>query len=160
MPGGLDPRSRAELARLKRELPAAVARDALRELKQAAQDTARETQRRILAAAAPKYPDRGLRAEIAATVRARSRVTAADAYVAVESLGRRMPEGKGNLPAYADGTDRDYDRWRHPVFGDREVWRTQLWPSAHGWFYGAWDRGRFVRAAEQGMARAARDGGR
>jgi hypothetical protein len=165
MPGGLDPRSRLELARLKRELPAAVARDALQELKQAAKVTADETKARILAAAAPKYPARGLRAEIAATVRARSRVTATDAYVAVESLGRRMPAGKANLPAYADGTVRDYGRWRHPVFGptDRNPdpkWVTQEWPSAHAWFYGAWDQRRFIRAAEQGMSRAARDGGR
>jgi len=162
VPGGLDARSRAQLERLKIELPAAVARDALRELKTAADMTARETQARILAAAAPKYPDRGLRAEIAATVRARSRVSATDAYVAVESLGRRMPPGKGNLPAYADGTSRDYARWRHPVFGPSAAnpdpkWVTQGWLSARGWFYGAWNRERFTRAADAGMERAARE---
>ena len=159
MPGGLDPRTRAELGRLKRELPAAVARDALKELKQAADATAAKTRARILAALALKYPDRGLRAEIAATVQASARVTATDAYVAVKSLGRRMPPGKTNLPAYADATTRDYSRWRHPVFGDRENWKTQEWPSAHAWFYGAWDRDRFIRAAEQGMERAAKNAG-
>ena len=162
MPGG---DYRQVLAQLKIDLPRQVARDALRELKQAADDTRDDAQARILRADARKYPDRGLRAEIAATVRSRTRVTARDAVVIVESSDRLMPPGKKNLPAYADGTDKAFTRWRHPVFGPTHEnpdpkWVTQEWPSAYDWFYGAWNRDRMIRAAEQGMQRAADDTGR
>lgn len=35
---------------------------------------------------------------------------------------RKMPQGMHNIPGYMDGS---YPRWRHPVFGNREVWVSQ-----------------------------------
>lgn len=41
-----------------------------------------------------------------------------------------MPTGEENLPAYMEGIRR-YTRWRSPVFGDTENWKTQR---AHPYF--------------------------
>ena len=37
-----------------------------------------------------------------------------------------------SLPRYLDGTIRSYRRWRHPVFGNRDVWTEQ---SGSAWFF-------------------------
>lgn len=41
--------------------------------------------------------------------------------VRVRVDGRRMPSGMGSLPAMHEGVER----WRHPVFGNRDVWVSQ-----------------------------------
>ncbi len=45
------------------------------------------------------------------------------------SRGSRMPEGKGTLPARFN----DDTRFRHPVYGNRQVWVKQD-SRADGWF--------------------------
>lgn len=58
--------------------------------------------------------------------RALARATSAQikpgaAVVAVKTDGKRMPSGMGRLPAMWEGLAR----WRHPVYGNREVWVSQ-----------------------------------
>lgn len=132
MGGGLqDPNAARRIANADRELAAHLKREFAR----AAQDVADKTKAKILAADAPKYPGRGLRAEIAATVEVRGRKVQAGVQAQIRSNGRLMPPGKENLAAYANAGTRRWARWRHPVFGNiDDPWKTQEWPSARGWF--------------------------
>ncbi len=50
------------------------------------------------------------------------------AGIVVRVDGRKMPDRKGSLPAYMEGTKK---RWRHPVFGNRDNWVDQ---SKHPYF--------------------------
>jgi hypothetical protein len=52
-----------------------------------------------------------------------ARLTGKEAGVRVRSDGRKMPDQMKALPGYAEGIRRR--PWRHPVYGDRETWRTQ-----------------------------------
>ncbi|MEV6791243.1 hypothetical protein AB0M87_04410 [Streptomyces sp. NPDC051320] len=52
-----------------------------------------------------------------------------NAGVAIRVDGRKMPDRQGSLPAYMEGTK---PRWRHPVFGNQEVWVQQ---PPHPYFY-------------------------
>lgn len=77
----------------------------------------------VRAAPPSKHPGRGgrkgrgLRSTIAGAVQVSTRnVTAAGIRIEV-ALGR-MPPGMRSLPAYVDGRGR----WRHPVFGNTNVW--------------------------------------
>lgn len=81
-------------------------------LKEAARPVADDVRASALAMPARKYPDRGLRAEIAATVSVSVAITRTGVRMNVISSGRKMPEGKRNLNAY---TDRPQG-WSHPVF--------------------------------------------
>lgn len=69
--------------------------------------------------------------------------------------GRRMPDGMGSLPAMYEGDKR----WRHPVWGNREVWVTQM---PHPTFYRVvrpWEgiiRRRIEKIAEQVVAKIAK----
>lgn len=149
MGGGLqDPNVARRIANGAPEL----ARHLKAEFARAAQDVANKTQKKILEADAPKYPDRGLREEIAATVQVRGVKRAAGVQAQIRSYGPLMPEGKHNLAAYANAGTRRWARWRHPVFGTEAqleahlaaggqgghgrgwTWVTQEWPSARGWF--------------------------
>lgn len=66
---------------------------------------------------------RSLRAEMARAVEGKVRTTRRPGLI-VRVNPRRMGPGRHNLPAYMEG-DRPYHRWRHPVFGNTDVWRTQ-----------------------------------
>jgi hypothetical protein len=63
-----------------------------------------------------------LRKLLARATAGQVRFTGKEAGVRVRTDGRKMPSGSRALPTYAEGTKRP---WRHPVFGDREVWVTQ-----------------------------------
>lgn len=60
------------------------------------------------------------------------------------------------LPRYLDGSLRNFRRWRHPVFGNREVWVTQ-----HGdpWFFVTFNRHRtrFINAVDDGIKEMLRE---
>jgi hypothetical protein len=71
----------------------------------------------------------GLRRAIARAVTLRVRTAGRLASVAIFVDGRKMPPRQGALPQYMEGTRRP---WRHPVFGNTEVWRAQ---PAHPYFY-------------------------
>jgi hypothetical protein len=51
------------------------------------------------------------------------RFTGKEAGVRVRTDGRKMPNHMKALPGYAEGIRRR--PWRHPVFGDTNVWRPQ-----------------------------------
>ena len=65
----------------------------------------------------PSRHDGTLRREVARTVVARTSFSAAGVRVQIDSLGSKMPEGKGTLPHHLD-SDKG---WNHPVYaqGDR-----------------------------------------
>lgn len=77
----------------------------------------------------PSKHDGTLRNEMAKATRLQIRSAGSQAGMAIRVDGRKMPVGKGSLPALMEGRKRP---WRHPVYGNREVWVTQ--PS-HGYFY-------------------------
>jgi hypothetical protein len=63
-----------------------------------------------------------LRKLLARATAGQVRFTGKEAGVRVRTDGRKLPSGSRALPTYAEGTK---PRWRHPVFGDREVWVDQ-----------------------------------
>lgn len=118
----------AEFDRLARRLREAGERDLQRELQQALEKGANkiaEAQKRTVKSL-PTHGRKhtGLRARVAKEVRVQVQTSAYG--------GVRIVEGKtsalGNLPAHMNAGS-----WRHPVFGNREIWRTQK--IAPGWFY-------------------------
>lgn len=78
----------------------------------------------------------GLRARIAGCVELSTGTDAKGAYASVWVNPFRMLPDYVTLPLYMEGVNegrlRRYDRWRHPVYGNRDVWRSQ---SAHPYFY-------------------------
>jgi hypothetical protein len=83
----------------------------------------------------------GLRARIAQCVELSSGTDAKSAYVSVWFNPFKMLPDYVTLPLYMEGvtTERtryrhDYSRWRHPVYGNRDVWRPQ---ASHPYFYQA-----------------------
>jgi hypothetical protein len=72
----------------------------------------------------------GLRDDLARATRMRVGLAARTSSVRVETTGKKMPSGKKALPKDMEGSQR----WRHPVFGDRDVWVTQ---PPHPYFYRA-----------------------
>lgn len=114
-----------------------------------------ETFRRRLERAAQPYPARvrasvmaipvkpdgkhtGLRERIAACVTLSTGTDKDSAYASVWVNPFKMTGGPGTLPLYMQGVKdsprRNYSRWRHPVFGNRDVWRGQ---DSHPFFYSA-----------------------
>jgi hypothetical protein len=63
-----------------------------------------------------------LRTLLARSVRVEVRTSGRQAGARIRADGRRMPNGMKALPAYWEG---ERPRWRHPVFGNRDVWVTQ-----------------------------------
>lgn len=74
------------------------------------------------------YTAEGLRGQMAKATRVEVRTVGRDAGVAIRVDGRKMPAKKKALPKGMEGTKR----WRHPVFGNREVWVTQ---QPHPYFF-------------------------
>jgi hypothetical protein len=69
----------------------------------------------------------GLRATVARVTSAKVTVGARTATMRVRAASAKMPASQRKLPRYLNT-----GRWRHPVFGDRDVWATQVAPPA--WF--------------------------
>jgi hypothetical protein len=78
----------------------------------------------------------GLRARIAACAETATWEQGRGVNVAVLINPKRMPPRELGLPLYMEGVvdKARHNRWRHPVYGNREVWRGQ--PS-HPFFYQA-----------------------
>jgi hypothetical protein len=69
-----------------------------------------------------------LRGALAKAATMQVRTTGKQAGVSVGVRGKRMPSGMRSLPRYVEATK---PRWRHPVYGDRDVWVDQAaWPTA------------------------------
>lgn len=65
-----------------------------------------------------------LRRNIAKATKMQVRAGARGAGVVIRVAPRKMPTKQNNLPGYLDGRP-PFERWRHPVFGNREVIVTQ-----------------------------------
>src|SRR5262249_39449094 len=94
---------------------------------------------RLSALSIPVKPDgkhTGLRARIAQCAQVASWTDSREAGVAVWIDVRKMLPDYRTLPLYMEGVPgsrgQDYRRWRHPVYGNREVWRSQ---AAHPYFF-------------------------
>lgn len=87
------------------------------------------------------YSADGLRGNLAKATRLEVKTTGKQAGVAIRVDGRKMPAHMKSLPAMVEGRKK----WRHPVFGNREVWVTQ---TREPYFY------KTVRAAGPAARRA------
>ncbi|MGW3152779.1 hypothetical protein [Streptomyces sp. NPDC001089] len=74
------------------------------------------------------YSPEGLRGQLARATRLEVKTVGKQAGVAIRVDGRKMPSHMKSLPSMVEGKKR----WRHPVFGHREVWVTQ---TPHPYFY-------------------------
>lgn len=74
------------------------------------------------------YSPQGLRGALSKATRLELKTSGRQAGVAIRVDGRRMPSHMKSLPSMVEGKKR----WRHPVFGNREVWVDQ--PN-HPYFY-------------------------
>ncbi|MFJ8153970.1 hypothetical protein [Streptomyces sp. NPDC094468] len=68
-----------------------------------------------------RYTPDGLRGTLARATRLEVKTTGREAGVAIRVDGRKMPAHMKSLPSMVEGKKR----WRHPVFGNREVWVDQ-----------------------------------
>lgn len=71
----------------------------------------------------------GLRSALQRATRLTVRTVGRQASVAIQVDGRKMPDSKRALQSYMEGTKKP---WRHPVFGNTDVWVTQ---QPHPYFY-------------------------
>lgn len=76
------------------------------------------------------YSPDGLRGSLSKATRLEVKTTGRQAGIAIRVDGRKMPSHMKSLPSMVEGKKR----WRHPVFGHREVWVNQ---TAHPYFYNA-----------------------
>ncbi|MFF0139664.1 hypothetical protein ACFYRN_24825 [Streptomyces sp. NPDC005227] len=67
------------------------------------------------------YSPQGLRGNLARATRLEVKTAGRQAGVAIRVDGRKMPSHMKSLPSMVEGKKR----WRHPVFGHREVWVSQ-----------------------------------
>jgi hypothetical protein len=107
-------------------------------------EAARQFRTELRAAAAPLVPavrasiaaipvkgtsgSTGLRKSLQKAVTLRVRTSGKNAQVSVLMSTAKMPSGHKALPAMMEGTKR----WRHPVFGNEDVWVSQ---DAHPYFF-------------------------
>ncbi|GHA01536.1 hypothetical protein ACFOOM_12090 [Streptomyces echinoruber] len=68
------------------------------------------------------YRADGLRGRMSRAVKLEVRTTGRDAGVRLRVDGRKMPDKQKALQAYMEGVKKP---WRHPVYGNREVWVRQ-----------------------------------
>ncbi|MFB7595763.1 hypothetical protein [Streptomyces sp. NPDC056160] len=68
------------------------------------------------------YSADGLRGRMSKAVKLEVRTVGKDAGVRIRVDGRKMPSHEKALQAYMEGVKKP---WRHPVFGNREVWVKQ-----------------------------------
>ena len=93
------------------------------------------------------YSADGLRGRMAKATRLVVRTAGRDAGVRLRVDGRKMPDKMKALQSYMEGVR---PRWRHPVFGNREVWVQQ---PPKPYFYQTVER--MGLAAQQNIQRAA-----
>lgn len=68
------------------------------------------------------YTASGLRGRMSKAVKLEVRTAGRDAGVRIRVDGRKMPAHEKALQSYMEGLKKP---WRHPVFGNREVWVKQ-----------------------------------
>lgn len=123
------------LAALQRNLKQAGGKGLDRELRKGLREAAKPIADAERAAArglpAKGGKSSGLRARMAAAVTVRYSSSKRNPGVRVHIPKRRMPEKEGNLPRYTQSPQG----WRHPVYGNTEVWVQQV--MAPGWWFNA-----------------------
>lgn len=101
-----------------------------RELRAVARPLVPKVRQAWLSAPSTQGPGRGapdLRQLLAKATGVQVRFTGREAGVRIRTDGRKMPSGMRALPGYVEGIRRR--PWRHPVFGNRDVWVQQpAWP--------------------------------
>jgi len=104
-------------------------RQLAKELRQAVEPAVASAKAQIMSMGSAGLAHEGepLRSAIARQVKAQTTLTAKSAGVRVRVSTRGMPRGFRQAPRR---TNRD--NWRHPVFGNRDVWVTQR--GKPGWF--------------------------
>lgn len=137
--------------RLKQAGRTDLKRELTRAIRRAVKPVIADLKEQALAIPAVGQRSTGLRARIAAAIRTEIRTGANRSGVRVKVDRSKMGD-QASLPAAFDK-----DRLRHPVFGNREEWVTQLTHS-EGWFSRTSTRRApaIRRAIEQAMADVAR----
>ncbi|MGW1000480.1 hypothetical protein [Streptomyces sp. NPDC002520] len=126
-------RDSGDLRRISRELRAMddkkVKTKFRRELRKAAQPLVPKVRASIRNIPSKRaYSPDGLRGSLSRATRIEVKTTGREAGVAIRVDGRKMPGHMKSLPSMVEGKKR----WRHPVFGNREVWVDQ---PKHPYFY-------------------------
>lgn len=126
-------RGGAELRRISLELRrmggGELTKKLRRELRKAAQPLVPAVRASIMQIPTTGDKSTGLRRQMAKATKLEMKTTGRQAGIAIRVDGRKMPSRCGRLPSYMEGTRK---RWRHPVYGNRNVWVGQ---QAHPYFY-------------------------
>jgi hypothetical protein len=114
----LDPASFGRLMRAARAYDAELAKAVRKRLRVAANEGVKDVKQRLLSR--PFHTDAGLAAGLAAGTRVSIKTGIKTGGVSIVTTGSRLPAGKQAMV-------RAYDKpsFRHPVFGNRDVWVTQ-----------------------------------
>lgn len=125
----IDVRDAGDLKRLNRQLgEVAGGRELRKELRTGLRDVLRPVAAEVKAAYRARAgrrrrgQRRALHRLLAGVVRVEVRTSGRLAGARIRVDGRKMPDQMKSLPAYVEGYK---PRWRHPVFGDRDVWVAQ-----------------------------------
>jgi hypothetical protein len=119
------------LAAKLREADPKLKRELRRNFKAAAEPVLGDVEQSILLM--PSHHGGTLRREVAKTVVLRTSFSSAGVRVQIDSLGSRMPPGKGTLPHHLDSGEG----WNHPVYGSaRAEAESVALQKAHGKGFG------------------------
>ncbi len=99
------------LAAKLKEADPKLKRELRKKFRDAAEPVAGDVEQSILLM--PSHHDGTLRREVAGTVVVRTSFSSAGVRVQIDSLGSKMPAGKGTLPHHLDSGKG----WNHPVWG-------------------------------------------
>jgi hypothetical protein len=120
------------LAAKLKEADPALKRELRKKFRDAAEPVAGDVEQSILLM--PSHHGGTLRREVARTVVVRTSFSSAGVRVQIDSLGSKMPEGKGTLPHHLDSGKG----WNHPVYGrgprSRWHWTKRRQLGKPGWF--------------------------
>jgi hypothetical protein len=126
MPGEWGMRHGNDLRRISRELRSMdnkeITKRFRKELRAAARPLVPVVRKSIRSIPSKRsYSADGLRGNLSRATKLEVRTAGRQAGVAIRVDGRKMPSHMKGLPKAVEGTKR----WRHPVFGHREVWVDQ-----------------------------------
>lgn len=139
MPTTASLRHGKDLARIVRELKAMDDKELLKRFRKELRATARPLVPAVRASirqipSSLPYKADGLRGLLSKATNLQVKTVGRQASVVIRVDGRKMPTRSKSLQAYMEGTK---PRWRHPVFGNTEVWVQQ---PAKPYFYRVMDR--------------------
>lgn len=139
MPSSARLRHGRDLTRIVRELKQMDDREVLKRFRKELRGAARplvpivRASIRAIPSSRPYTAD-GLRGQLSRATTLEVKTVGRQASAVIRVDGRKMPNRAKSVQAYMEGTK---PRWRHPVFGNREVWVQQ---PAQPYFYKVMDR--------------------